>query len=122
MAKTKIYYMCEGATYEYGGYETFEDAMKQLENDGEVKRVIKVTEITEEVYIKPDYQIGQEEVLRQLHNSFTEDDVKDSYLSKDAIKFLIDLLEKDNESSKNSIVFPKNATNGDIIDLHYFPT
>lgn len=95
MAETKIYYMCGSGTYAYGGYETFEKAKKQCEDDGEVKTIIKVTETTEVVYTKPDYQISREQVLRQLHNSFSEDDKENSYLSKDAIKFLIDLLEKE---------------------------
>ncbi len=94
MAKTRTYYTCEAASYQYGAYETFEEAKATCDNDGEVKRIIKVTETVEEIYTKPDYQISQEEVLYQLHNSFSEDDKENSYLSKDAIKFLIDLLEK----------------------------
>lgn len=99
MIKTRMYYMCETASYKFGGYETFEEAKEACDNNGEVKRIVKVTETVKEIYTKPDYQIDQEEVLRQLHNSFSEDDKENSYLSKDAIKFLIDLLEKDKEST-----------------------
>ena len=85
----RTYYMVNSASCSYGAYESIEDAIKQAETDGTVKTITKIVEECEVIWTKPDYEISSDDVYSQLVTSFELDEKENSYLSKDALDWLI---------------------------------
>ena len=93
--KTREYFMVNTEAFgSYGEFETLEEAIKRANDDGTVKKITYIKEESKVVWKKPDYKITEDEVIYELKNAFEYDEKENSYLTKDAIKYLLDMLIK----------------------------